>query len=295
MVVRSYSRYDEAQNMNTNPPTQSSPSCSGLYPLTCTESEVTKWCGPTKPPTLQRGVCKRLKLGLHAHFSPEFVNDRNYPMPSQNLPDQRREQFTHWNSHATSLNGVKHGDTLAVAVGETLEVMVRVIDRNGNDENVIKAREDPGLPPGHVITNLAHTSQAAAPGDVLATQSKNTPESQLAFPPSYRTPQTVEGGSGACPNSCVYNCAARYRNSDNVDVSPPRYADRLLSYSPREQHAGAMFRVCLFAETQNPPRMGLRRYDATSRISNDLCFSIRVLKPAPEAHILKSTLISDFI
>jgi hypothetical protein len=241
---------------------------------------------------------------LHAHFSPEFVNDRNYPRPSQNLPGQSSDQFTHWNSHATSLNGVKHGDTLAVAVGETLEAMVRVFDRNGNDENVIKAREDPGLPPGHVITNLAHTSQAAAPGDVLATQSKNTQESKLAFPPSYRTPQTVEGGSGECPPctvdnveqcTCVYNCGTRYRNLDNVDVSPPRYVDRLLSYSPREQHAGAMFRVCLYAETQNPPRMGLRRYDASSRISNDLCFSIRVLKPAPEAHILKSTLLRDFI
>lgn len=285
MVVRSYSRYNETQNINSfNPPAQS---CSGLYPLTCAESNTNKWCGPT-PSSLQRGVCKRLKLGLHAHFSPEFVNDRNYPKPSQNRPDQRSDQFTQWNSHATSLNGVKHGDTLAVAVGETLEVMVRVVDRNRNDENVIKAREDPGLPPGHVITNLAHTSQAAAPGDVLATQSKNTPESQLVFPPSYRTPQTVEGGE--CANTCLYNCGARYRNSDSVDMSPPHYVDRLLSYSPREQHAGAMFRVCLFAETQNPPRMGLRRYDALSRISDDLCFSIRVLKPAPEAHIFKSTL-----
>jgi len=296
MVVRSYSRYNEDQNSNPQQPS----SCSGLYPPTCAS---TSWCGLpiiNNGVQLQRGVCKRLKLGLHAQFSPEFINDGNYPRPSQARPHE--SIITHWNSHATSLNGVKHGDALAVAVGETLEVMVRVFDRNGNDENVIKAREDPGLPPGHVITNLAHTSQAAAPGDVLATHSKITQESQLAFPPSYRTPQTVEGGSGACPSSpstdtdtCVYNCGTRYRNSDSVDVSPPRYVDRLLSYSPREQHAGAMFRVCLYAETQNPPRMGLRRYDPLSRISNDLCFSIRVLQPAPEAHILKSTLSSDFI
>jgi len=141
MVVRSYSRYNEDQNSNPQQPS----SCSGLYPPTCPS---TSWCGLpiiNNGVQLQRGVCKRLKLGLHAQFSPEFINDGNYPRPSQARPHE--SIITHWNSHATSLNGVKHGDALAVAVGETLEVMVRVFDRNGNDENVIKAREDPGLRP----------------------------------------------------------------------------------------------------------------------------------------------------
>jgi len=297
MVVRSYSRYRKSRN---EAPAEATPA----YRDACIYSG-----GDPIEDDRFAGECTRLKLGLHAHFSPEFVNSGTYPKPSQQRPDDDVSDFTHWNAHEDSLKGVKHGDTLAVAVGEELEVMVRVFDRNQGDANVIKAREDPGLPPGHVITTLdgapvrfADTVQAAAPGDVLATHSRAAPRSQLMFPPSYATPQ-VDEGDGMCPtcsdcgavgqpacaseqecsraDTCVYNCGDRYRNSDGTDLSPPDYVDRLFTYRPREQNAGALFRVCLYAETQHAPRMGLKRYDARSRITEDLCFSIRVLVPAP--------------
>lgn len=67
-------------------------------------------------------------------------------------------------------------------------------------------------------------------------------------------------------------------------MSPPHYVDRVFTYKPREQHAGGVFRVCLYAESLKEPwgsEVGLRRYDAMSKYSRDLCVRIKVLVPMP--------------
>jgi hypothetical protein len=58
----------------------------------------------------------------------------------------------------------------------------------------------------------------------------------------------------------------------------------VFTYKPREQHAGGVFRVCLYAESLKEPwgsEVGLRRYDAMSKYSPDLCVRIKVLVPTP--------------
>jgi len=112
------------------------------------------------------GVQSTLKLGLHAHFSPEFINRATYPKPRQEDPggESKPEEYPLYASNAASVNAVKDGDTLAVAIGETLQFTVRVQDRNGNDTTTIKAREDPGLPPGHEIARIRGKSGAYTAG-----------------------------------------------------------------------------------------------------------------------------------
>ena len=63
----------------------------------------------------------------------------------------------------------QHGDSLAVAVGETLEFLVRMQDRNKGDTTVIRVREDPGLPPGRRAAELGDKSQSQ-----VCAQKKNT-------------------------------------------------------------------------------------------------------------------------
>jgi len=250
MVVRSYARYNEMQNVD------------GVSPSACPVP---------KEPFLNAvkqniGTCSKFKLGLHVQFSPEFVNSRNYPMVAQERPLNETVEYP--STAQDSLIAVKDGDSLAVAIGETLEFFVRAQDRNLHDVNVIKAREDPGLPPGHVI--------ATVPGkpdpEYTAGMPSYPARSKLEFPDS----SEMSKGVGS-------NCEGenKYENSKKIDLSPPVYVDRLFRYKPREQHAGGVFRVCLYVKTTNAPAMGLTRYDSSAEISNDLCVRIKVLMPTP--------------
>jgi len=229
------------------------------------------------------GKCTKLKLGLHAHFSPEFINSESYPKPAQERQEQTDSESFKYASSDDSLKAVKNGDSLAVAIGEELSFLIRVQDRNLGDINVIRAREDPGLPPGHVITTVPGKTELAYTAGMPSYPTR----SELTFPASYATSKLFEDHNAGvvCPNPAkCSNCKANYLNSVGDDLSPPGYVDRLFTYKPRELHAGGVFRVCLFVETTNVPAMGLTRYDATARVSSDLCVRIKVLMPTP--HLL---------
>lgn len=295
MVARSFSRY--AQNVNTIGKGQPYEIC----PTPGVDSN-----GQSQ----SQGVCTILRLGLHAQFSPEFINRRSYPKPSQERQNQLLEEITRYAGDALSETAVADGDSLAVAVGETLSLLVRIQDRNGGDQNTIKAREDPGLPPGLV---------AETKDDVPGLQSQATgyisglpaypARSQLVFPPSFDTSKMLESeGSSTCGVIPCLGCKSNYRDRFAQDLSPPSYVDRTFTYRPREQHAGAVFKVCFYAETNGTvcshpaasggagcQGMGLKRYDATSRVTSDLCVSIKVLVPTPALLLPRGDRVFDAI
>jgi hypothetical protein len=81
-------------------------------------------------------------------------------------------------------------------------------------------------------------------------------------------------------------------------LSPPDYVDRVFTYKPREQHAGGVFRVCLYAESLREPwgsGVGLRRYDVTSKYSADLCVRIEVLVPQPRLVLPRGATVFEAI
>lgn len=111
---------------------------------------------------------------------------------------------------------------------------------------------------------------------------------QLLFPASQNVSKMMNAydSSVLCGAKCM-NCASNYNNNTlqganfQQDLSPPGYVDRSFTYKPREEHAGGVFKVCFYAESTSGVALGLNRFDIMSKLSSDLCVSIKVLVPAP--------------
>ena len=138
LKVRSYSRYRKTDNEQAGTAQCPQPTLSGQ--------------------SQKRGLCTTLKLGMHVQFSPEFVNGQSYPKKQQEQPHGPPYAYMEYGGDTVSDNAVRHDDAVAVAVGETLHFTVRAQDRNKGDLIEIRAREDPGLPPGHDDTSSLPTS-----------------------------------------------------------------------------------------------------------------------------------------
>ena len=177
MVVRSYQRYNQSSN-------DMSPRCGDYDP---------------EPEPFPQGLCLPLKLGMHMHLSPEFVNRGSYPKPRQAKPEESEDEYEKYAYHSSSLNAVKDGDSLAVAIGETLKFTVRVQDRNLNDTSTIKAREDPGLPPGHITAEVRGKDDAYTAG-LPAYPAR----SQLSFPDAVTTLKLPPINNPTCPSKDNY-------------------------------------------------------------------------------------------
>ena len=180
---------------------------------------------------------------------------KTYPKVQQELPDSTAKiRYAH---DATATNAVRDGDELAVTIGEELQFTVRVHDRNKGDVNDIRAREDPGLPPGYTIANVGGKGKEHTAG--LLQYPKR---SKLVFNQAFNRSRMfkeedsqVPCNPGAADWKCQ-NCATNYNNLafDGADLSPPYYTDRVFAYAPREEHAGGVFRVCLYAVTADYTR-----------------------------------------
>lgn len=232
MVARSFSRYKKNETIH------------GTASSTCPVPFLD--LVPQK-----KGVCTTLRLGLHAQFSPEFVNSRSYPKPTQEKQNQLTTEITRYASDSASANAVADGDSHAVAVGETLRLLVRVQDRNSGDQTTIKAREDPGLPPGLFATKDDVPGLQSQPTGYIAGLPSYPTRSKLVFPPSFSTSKMLESESAVatCGDGTCQNCKSNYLDKFGQDLSPPSYVDRTFTYMPREQHAGAIFKVCFYAQS----------------------------------------------